>query len=113
MSCNTSIPVCYAYNCHYQWSLIYPEELKSVPFIQPIFYKDMLINSMFLDHIFCYFNVRLISGHMPYCFLSPAVQHSETLAQNKRSSQHLLISLEKSTYFCNTTIILDSSTNYA
>lgn len=50
---------------------------------------------------------------MPYCFLSPAVLRSETLAQNKRSSQHLLITFEKSMYFCKTTIILDSSTNYA
>lgn len=50
---------------------------------------------------------------MPYCFPSPAVQHSEMLAQNKCSAQPFLISLEKSTYFCNVTMSLGSSANYA
>lgn len=32
-----------------------PENIKSVSVTQAIFYKDMLINSMFLDHIFHFF----------------------------------------------------------
>lgn len=46
------------------------------------FYEEML----FSDHLFCYLSARIESGRMPYCFLSPAAQHSETLAQNKYSS---------------------------